>query len=184
MLHVCCAPCSTAVIERLAERFQLTLFFYNPNIHPLSEYAKRVEEIQRYARITKLPLLLGPDRQKQWVQIVKAQRWATERSQLRCQFCYTDRLQMTAEVARQRGNQWFTTTLSISPHKPFQLLQKIGQKAGEQTGVRFLAEDFKKQDGFKRSVCLAENHELYRQDYCGCVYSMLERRRQKPYNQK
>ena len=155
LLHSCCAPCSSYVLEYLSQYFQITVFYYNPNIYPESEYSKRIIEQQR----------------------LEDAREGGER----CMRCYELRLREAAELARDGGYEYFTTTLSISPMKNAQKLNEIGSRLAEEYGVKYLLSDFKKKNGYKRSVELSKEYGLYRQDYCGCVYSWNEaekRRRQ------
>lgn len=174
LLHSCCAPCSSAVLERLAARFTIWDFFYNPNISPEKEYRLRAEELRRLVR----EMELAPD-----VQVLEGayepERFAALAAGLedepeggrRCARCFALRLEESARQAAHLGADFFTTTLSISPHKDAQRLNAIGREMGERYGVPYLFSDFKKKDGFKRSIALSAQYGLYRQDYCGCVYS-------------
>lgn len=179
-LHSCCAPCSSAVLERLSEDFRIALFYYNPNIAPEEEFRHRAEEQKRLVR--QMPL--GPD-----VRVTEGEydpetfyarvrgHEADPEGGARCGICFELRLRRTAEFARSIGADYFTTTLSISPLKDAQRLNTIGTALAEEYGLRYLVSDFKKRDGYKRSCALAEEYGLYRQDFCGCVYSRLERER-------
>jgi hypothetical protein len=155
-LHTCCAPCSSAVLERLAENYNTVLFFYNPNIMPREEYEKRLTEQHRLAAILDAELIEG--------------EYDGAITSDCCEKCIAQRLFKTAELAKMRGFDYFTTTLSVSPHKDVKLINKLLTEAGELHGVTPICEDFKKKDGFKRSVELSKEYGLYRQNYCGCVF--------------
>lgn len=178
-LHSCCAPCSSYVLELLAAHFHITVFYYNPNIYPPEEYEERTKEVERL--IAELPvkypirLIKGeylPDTFYEAVRGHEADREGGER----CRICFTKRLREAARMAAEGGYDYFTTTLSISPLKNAAVLNEIGEQAGEEYGVRYLNSDFKKKNGYRRSVELSEQYHLYRQDYCGCVFSLRERR--------
>lgn len=181
-LHSCCAPCSSAVLERLNEDFQIALFYYNPNISPEEEFRHRVEEQKRLVR--EMPL--REDLTVTEGEYDPATFYARVRGHeddpeggARCGICFELRLRRTAEFARGIGADYFTTTLSISPLKDAQRLNAIGAALAEEYGVRYLSSDFKKKDGYRRSCALSEEYGLYRQDFCGCVYSRMERERAK-----
>ncbi len=179
-LHSCCAPCSSAVLERLNEDFQIALFYYNPNISPEAEFRHRVEEQKRLVR--ELPLredlsvTVGEYDPAAFYERVRGHEDDPEGG-ARCGICFELRLRRTAEFARNIGADYFTTTLSISPLKDAQRLNAIGAALAEECGVRYLFSDFKKKDGYRRSCALSEEYGLYRQDFCGCVYSRRERER-------
>lgn len=174
LLQVCCAPCSTAVLERLLDHFQVTLFFDNPNIYPEAEYERRKNEVKRLAdTVFDLPFQASAYDPKRFYQAVDHYAHLKEGS-ARCFSCYRLRLEETARVAKAKGFEYFGTTLSISPHKNARVLNYLGQKLAKTYGVKFLYSDFKKKGGFKRSLVLSETYGLYRQDYCGCVYSLAE----------
>jgi len=174
LLHACCAPDATVVLERLSLEYQITIFFYNPNIHPESEYSLRVEEMQRLATQLTVPLLPAQYDAETWFQLVQGFEKVPEGGR-RCEICFEMRLQKTAEIARQHQFDLFTTVLTVSPHKNAALINRIGIQIGREVGVPFLEANFKKKDGFKRSLELSREYQLYRQDYCGCIYSRLER---------
>lgn len=182
LLHSCCAPCSSAVLEYLSAHFSITVDYYNPNISPEAEYRKRVDEQRRL--IGELPaknpvtLQEGPYDPERFYRIAKGLEDCPEGGE-RCFRCYALRLEQAARAAKEGGFDWFTTTLTISPLKNAAKLNEIGQAMGEKYGVAFLPSDFKKKNGYKRSIELSREYELYRQDFCGCVYSRLERERQK-----
>ncbi|UCD92911.1 MAG: epoxyqueuosine reductase QueH [Methanobacteriota archaeon] len=170
MLHVCCAPCSTHVIEKLREDYDLTCYFYGPNIHPEEEYRRRLEEARDYCGSQGIAFVEGEYDASEWLEAVKGHEEDAEGGE-RCKICYEFRLKNTAEAARRLGFDPFTTTLTLSPHKKADVINEIGRQIGARTGIRFLEEDFKKMDGFKRSVQMSKDHGLYRQSYCGCEFS-------------
>ena len=177
LLHSCCAPCSSAVLERLAEDFRITVLYYNPNIAPQTEYENRIKEQERFvAQLpTRYPIsfLAGDYDTKRFYDAVKGMENLPEGGE-RCFVCYELRLRETARVAKEYGFDFFTTTLSISPLKKADKLNEIGGRLVEEYGVSYLFSDFKKKEGYKRSIELSAQYGLYRQDYCGCVYSMRE----------
>lgn len=182
LLHSCCAPCSSYVLEYLSRYFEITVFYYNPNIFPPEEYKKRVEE-QKHL-IGQLPsehpihFLEGRYLPEEFYAAVKGLEQIPEGGE-RCFACYELRLREAAALARELGTDYFTTTLSISPLKNAAKINEIGQRLEAEYGVKHLPSDFKKKNGYRRSVELSGNYGLYRQDYCGCVYSKIERERQK-----
>ncbi len=179
LLHACCGPCSSAVLEMLARYFQITLFYYNPNIAPEAEYQKRLGELERL--VAEMPLespvefLSCEYDGEAFAAIARGLEDAPEGGP-RCAKCFRLRLERTARAAAEGKFDFFTTTLTVSPLKNAPLLNAIGQAVGAEYGVRFLPSDFKKRDGYKRSIQLSREYGLYRQDYCGCVYSAAERR--------
>ena len=170
LLHICCAPDSTAVYERLAPDFQVTGFFHNPNIHPRSEYLRRLAEAEKVARRLDFPLIVPEYFPDGWRRLVRGLEQEPERGK-RCEVCFRMNLRATARKAQGLGFPFFTTTLSLSPHKDFQKILEIGQAAADEFGVPFIGVNFKKRDGFKRSLELSRDLGLYRQAYCGCLYS-------------
>ncbi len=174
LLHACCAPCSSYVLEYLNEYFDITVFFYNPNITDSAEYNKRAAEIKRL--INELPhkneikLLYGKYDPESFLLISKGLEALPEGGE-RCFKCYRLRLSEAAVAAKKGGFDFFTTTLSISPHKNAQALNEIGAKLADEFGVRYLFSDFKKKNGYKRSCELSAEYNLYRQNYCGCIFS-------------
>lgn len=180
LLHSCCAPCSSYVLEYLSQYFKITVFYYNPNIYPREEYDKRVAELQRL--IAQMPMKNpvtfvehGYD-EGEFFQAVKGFENIPEGGE-RCFRCYRLRLERTAQLAKELGVDYFTTTLSISPYKNAQKLNEISEKLGEIYDVKALPADFKKREGYKRSIQLSSEYGLYRQDYCGCIFSKRERER-------
>ncbi len=177
LLHSCCAPCSSYVLEYLSQYFKITDFFYNPNIDPESEYTKRIVELQRLidAMPMKHPVsfLAGPYDRDKFYAMAKGLEKVKEGGE-RCFRCYELRLREAARLAAEGGYDYFTTTLSISPHKNAAKLNEIGNRLGEEYGVAYLPSDFKKKNGFKRSIELSAKYNLYRQNYCGCIFSKME----------
>ena len=197
LLHACCAPCSSYCLEYLREYFDVTVFFYNPNITEDAEYHKRVEEEKRLiaeynrqvdsgefgdmnstAAAKKIEIIEGEYRPADFLEIAKGLEDCPEGGE-RCRKCFELRLRETARVAAERGFDLMTTTLTISPLKNAQVLNEVGQQAASEFGVEFLPSDFKKKNGYKRSIELSHMYGLYRQDYCGCAFSKAERERQK-----
>lgn len=176
LLHSCCGPCSTAVIERLSEHFDLTIYYYNPCIEPEAEYTHRLSEQQRLLALLpgKIQLLPCPYDHAAFSSFAQAMADAPEGGE-RCLACFALRLGETARAAKEHGFEYFTTTLSVSPHKNAENLNRIGKAAGEKYGVNYLMADFKKKNGYLRSLQLSREYDLYRQDYCGCLYSREER---------
>lgn len=172
LLHSCCGPCSSAVIERLAEHFRLTLYYYNPNIEPEAEYRRRLAEQERLLTLLPGGLSLLPCEYDHDAFSAFAQAMAGEpEGGKRCLSCFALRLGQTARAAKENGFEYFTTTLSVSPHKNAETLNAIGEGIARQLGVRYLTADFKKKNGYLRSLQLSKAFDLYRQDYCGCLYS-------------
>ncbi len=178
LLHSCCAPCSTAVLTCLTNHFSVTVYYYNPNIYPDAEYEKRAEEQRKL--IEKLPskhpvkFILGEFEKDKFYEAVRGLEDSGEGG-ARCKECFTLRLTKTAELAKNMGFDYFTTTLSVSPLKNAQLLNALGEEIGQKYGISYLPSDFKKKDGYKKSVELSREYGLYRQDYCGCLFSRNER---------
>lgn len=180
LLHVCCAPCSSYVLEYLSKFFNITLFFYNSNISPKEEFDKRVIELERF--IQKFPLEnpvtieIGAYQPEEFYSMARGLEQEPEGGK-RCYYCYEQRLERTAEKCSREGYDYFTTTLSISPYKNVKWLNEIGERLAKQYGVNYLVSDFKKKNGYKRSIELSREYHLYRQDYCGCIFSKTERDR-------
>ena len=174
LLHVCCAPCSTACLEKLSEAFRVTCFYYNPNIEPEAEFDRRFMELERLVALMPLPetpaLEKGAYEHERFVELARGLEALPEGGE-RCGRCYRLRLEATARAARENGFPYFTTTLSVSPYKNAEKLNTIGAELAEAYGLRYLFSDFKKHDGYLRSIRLSAEYGLYRQDYCGCVYS-------------
>ena len=180
LLHSCCAPCSSYVLEYLNSYFRITVYYYNPNITEKAEYDKRIQEVRRLIGemgLTDVDVLEGEHDPKAF--FAMAAKWPGEKEGgLRCYDCYKMRLMDTAEVAAKNGYDYFTTTLSISPHKNAKWLNELSEEASALYGVKTLPADFKKRNGYKRSIELSAEYDLYRQDYCGCIFSKKEREQQ------
>ena len=178
LIHSCCAPCSSYVIEYLSQYFKITIFYYNPNIYPKEEYLKRVEEQKRL--ISQLPtknpvdFIEGRYDDTEFYNAIKGLEHIREGGE-RCFACYRLRLEETARLAKELDFDWFTTTLSISPYKNAPKLNEIATELAEIYQVKNLPADFKKKEGYKRSIQLSAQYNLYRQDYCGCVFSQQEK---------
>ncbi len=173
LLHVCCAPCAGACLERLRPDYQVTLFFYNPNIHPVAEYRARAEEVRRWAAQEGVTLIKPDYDAPRWFELVKGHETDPEKGP-RCAICFRMRLTETARVAVEGAFELFATTLTISPHKVTNMVFRAGQAAAKEHGIKFLAQDFKKQGGFQRSLEISRQYGFYRQDYCGCIFSRRE----------
>ena len=178
MLHSCCAPCSSYVLEYLSEFFEITVFYYNPNIYPSEEFFKREEEQQNFIQKlqTKNPIkfIKGEFEDDKFYAAVKGMEKEKEGG-IRCRECFRLRLKKTAALAKEMGFDYFTTTLSISPHKNSAVLNEVGEEVAREYGIKYLFSDFKKKGGYKRSCELSAEYGMYRQDYCGCVFSARER---------
>lgn len=179
LLHACCAPCSSYVLEYLNHYFNITLYYYNPNISPEKEYLLRLEELKGF--LSKAPFAEGVKLEEaeyepqRFFEIAKGMEQEKEGGE-RCKKCYRLRLDKTADFAKKNGFDYFTTTLSISPYKNAGWLNLIGEELAEKYGVDYLFSDFKRKNGYKRSIELSWEYGLYRQDYCGCVYSEAQAR--------
>ena len=174
LLHACCAPCSSAVLERLGNYFHITIFFYNPNITEEVEYNKRLDEIKKFIKKFKIKypinIIEGNYEPKKFFDIAKDLENEKERGK-RCYKCYNLRLEETAKIASNLNFDYFTTTLSLSPHKNSAWINEIGENLDKLYQANYLYSDFKKKNGYKRSIELSKEYNLYRQDYCGCIYS-------------
>jgi len=171
LLHVCCAPCSTHVINELKKDYNLTLYFYNPNIHKEDEYKKRLNEVKKIALKLKLPLITGKYNISKWFEATKGQEKEKEGGK-RCSTCFYLRLAEAAKAAKKNNFHSFTTTLTVSPYKNSKIINLIGKRLKEKYNVNYLDSNFKKQDGYKKSIELSKKYKLYRQSYCGCLYSI------------
>jgi len=170
LLHICCAGCGVYVSQVLNQEYDLSLFYYNPNIYPYSEYLKREEEVKKLCNLFNLKLIISDYNHEEWLLKIKGLEKERERG-ARCMVCYYDRINKTALYARDHNFDIFTTTLSVSPHKSAQSILRIGKNLAEKYGLEFLAQDFKKKDGFKKASALSKELGLYRQNYCGCEFS-------------
>ena len=182
LLHSCCAPCSSYVLEYLSAFFEITVFYYNPNIYPEAEYQTRVKEQERLIGemdpVHPISFAAGPYEPERFYEASRGHEKDPEGGE-RCMACYRLRLEEAAKAAREGGFDYFTTTLSISPLKNAEKLNAIGEEVGRIFQVEHLPSDFKKKNGYKRSVELSGEHGLYRQDYCGCVFSQEESRQRR-----
>ncbi|NLO09065.1 MAG: epoxyqueuosine reductase QueH [Clostridiales bacterium] len=174
LIHSCCAPCSSYVLEYLSDYFAITVYYYNPNIYPEGEYTRRFKEQEDLVKSMSLknPVLFvgGKYEPKKYYEQIKGHENDYEGGD-RCSICYRMRLEEAAKVASEGGYEFFTTTLTISPHKNASKLNEIGEELASIYGVLFLPSDFKKRNGYKRSIELSNEYGLYRQDYCGCIFS-------------
>ena len=182
LLHACCAPCSSACLERLSNFFKITIIYYNPNITEEKEYLKRLEELRNFIQKIKVkyPINIIDTRYdpKEFFEISKGLEKEKERGK-RCYKCYELRLEETAKVAKENNFDFFATTLTLSPYKKTDWLNEIGENLSNKYQTSYLYSDFKKKNGYKRSIELSKEYNLYRQDYCGCIYSKLEREEEK-----
>ena len=174
LLHVCCAPCSSYVLDYLSNYFDITVLYYNPNISPYDEYKKRVEEQIRFINELntkyKVDFIEGDYEHEGFLSVTEGLENELEGGK-RCFVCYNQRLEKTALMARENNFDYFCTTLTVSPYKNSQKLNEIGKSLEEKYGVKYLLSDFKKNDGYKKSIELSKEYNLYRQDYCGCKFS-------------
>ena len=174
LLHICCAPCAVYVFEKLNREFDVTGFFYNPNIHPREEYEFRKAEISKISRRHHWKTLYGKYDMNDWFQCIKGHEKQPERGS-RCPICFRMRLKKTFDQARKDGHDIVATTLSISPYKVTRQINNEGIRLSREFGIEFLAENFKKQDGFNICRKMAHEQGIKHQDYCGCVYSRVEK---------
>ncbi len=176
LLHSCCAPCSSYTLEYLTKYFNVTIFYYNPNISPESEYRIRLDEQQRFINYIewdhKVNLVEGEYIPEDFYNIAKGLEDVPEGGQ-RCYKCYIQRMEKAAIYAKENGYDYFTTTLSISPHKNATWINEIGEQLSNNHNINYLYADFKKKNGYKRSIELSKEYNLYRQEYCGCIYSKV-----------
>ncbi len=174
LIHSCCAPCSSYVIEYLSNYFEITILYYNPNIYPYSEYDKRVMEQEKFIKEfnTKYKVSFVPCEYNYSDYTSKIKGYENDfEGGTRCLLCYTLRMEYAARYGKEHNFDYFTTTLTISPHKNSKKINEIGAKLEEEYKIKYLYSDFKKKNGYKRSCELSSIYGLYRQDYCGCVYS-------------
>lgn len=176
LLHSCCAPCSSAVLERISKYFSITILFYNPNITDYEEYLKRKEELKRLIKDVNYQIeIMDCDYDKEKFIEMALGLENKKEGDIRCYKCYKLRLEKTAMLAKENNFDYFTTTLSISPYKNSKWLNEIGEELANKYNINYLYADFKKKNGYKRSIELSNIYHLYRQDYCGCIYSKVER---------
>ena len=174
LLHACCAPCSSAVLERIGNFFEISILYYNPNITEKEEYEKRIVEIKKLISMIhpkyKVSLIEGDYNPEKFFEMAKGLEKEPERGK-RCYKCYEMRLEETAKIAEKLGFNHFATTLTLSPHKNNNWINEIGEELTKKYNTKYLYSDFKKKNGYKRSIELSKEYNLYRQDYCGCIYS-------------
>ena len=172
LLHSCCSPCACYPIQELINQgFQITLFYYNPNIQPEDEYRARLNELKKYfKKLPEVRLIEGEYEDKKWFELVKGLENEPERGK-RCDVCYAIRLRKTADLARAKNFDYFGSTLSISPYKKADKISQLGNALAKEFGVKFFGQDWKKMGGFKRACQISKQENFYRQDYCGCTFS-------------
>lgn len=170
LVHACCATCAGYVLDKLAAGFEPVLYYYNPNIHPLEEYLLRKNELEQYAAKKNIPFIEAEYEPQAWLDFIQGLESEPEKG-LRCEQCFKFRLEMTASYAKEHAFELFTTTLTISPHKNSRTIMDVGKEIAKQKELIFLEENFKKQDGFKKTMEIAKRENFYRQKYCGCSFS-------------
>ena len=187
LIHSCCAPCSSYCLEYLSNYFDITVLYYNPNIFPKDEYMYRIEEQKRLIEAmtfkNEVKFIATDYTPNDFYDSIRGLEEEPEGGD-RCTVCFRVRLEYAAKLAKSLGFDYFVTTLSISPMKNSKLLNAIGLELEEKYGIKYLISDFKKRDGYRKSVELSKEYELYRQDYCGCVYSKNERNKKTVANNK
>lgn len=186
LLHTCCAPCSCLPVADLSNDYNLTQFFYNPNIQPIIEYNLRKNELIDFNikyKNTKLVIKESTADFQSWIENIRPYRYYGEKSK-RCQHCFYLRLDKTFEYAQQNNFEFVTTTLTISPHKNSDIINSIGLELTKKYNIEFLARSFKENNGYKKSCEISKSYNLYRQNYCGCIYSKLERDKSTVFSRK
>lgn len=171
LLHTCCAPCSTHCVAELVGKYDVVMYFYNPNVHPYGEYVKRLENAQKVGAEMGVDVEEGEYDADGWLEQISGFEEEPEGGK-RCLICFSMRLQETARHAKEKGFDCFTTTLTISPHKDSAVVNRIGEDLAQRFGVEWVHSDFKKKDGFRKSTEMSKEMGLYRQRYCGCFYSV------------
>lgn len=171
LLHCCCAPCATAVTERVIRTLKPVLYFYNPNIYPEAEYLKRLRELEKLARHFSLELIAEPYDEGEFLSVIRGLETEREGG-ARCPVCFRVRLEKTAERAKREGLAAFCTTLTVSPHKNAAIVNSVGEEISAASGVKWIPSDFKKRNGYLRSCQMCRELNIYRQNYCGCRFSM------------
>lgn len=181
LLHSCCAPCSSYVLEYLSKYFRITIFYYNPNIYPDEEFEKRAEEqkkfVEQFPATNPIKVIIGEYDKTRFYEVTKGLEHEKEGGE-RCFACYRLRLEETAKLAKELGFEYFTTTLSISPLKKSEKLNEIGEEIGRIYNLKHLPSDFKKRGGYLRSTEISKEYGMYRQNYCGCIFSVRSNREQ------
>lgn len=177
LLHSCCGPCSTTCISFLTDYFDITVLYYNPNIEPLDEYLKRKNEqikfINSFKAVNKLDFMDCDYDNEEFLKCAEGYENDNE-GQTRCHKCYHLRMSKTAQVAKDNNYDYFATTLTVSPYKDSQVINKMGEDISKEIGIEYLYSDFKKHDGYKKSIEMSKEYNLYRQNYCGCHFSRKE----------
>lgn len=176
LVHACCAPDALGSYESFCSDFLPVFFFFNPNIHPEEEYKKRLEEMNKVGELMQVDVIEGEYLPDKWFYNVRAFKEEREGS-LRCNICFAVRLYETAKKAKELGIKYFSTTLTISPKKNVEVINRIGRMIGKRMGVEFVEKILRKKGGFEKSVLLSRKYNLYRQDYCGCIFSLEEKRK-------
>jgi len=172
LLHDCCAPCGAEVIENLKNNgHEVAVYFYNPNIFPAEEYDLRLTEMKRYAKKLNVPLIIGRYEHDEWLAAIEGLENEPEGG-ARCEKCFQKRLAEVAQKASEEGFEAFATTLTISPHKPATLINKIGKEFADFYGLKFIDTIWRKNDGYKRSCEISKKEDFHRQSYCGCEFSL------------
>lgn len=174
LLHACCANCLMYPYQALKDDFAIDVFFYNPNIHPYSEYKKRLYEVEKVCKAKEIPLTVGPYEDDEWFKLTDRLKHEPEGGK-RCSVCFEIRLEKTAGTATEKGIGIVSTTLTVSPHKNSRVISQIGRKVSGHRKIEYMDRDFKKKDGYKKTLVLSEKMNIYRQNYCGCIYSLRQR---------
>lgn len=174
LLHSCCGPCSSGVLETLQKSYDITVYYYNPNIYPLEEYQKRADAQRRYLEEIGVSCIIEDYNPEEYENVIKGLEKEPEGGK-RCLKCFELRLEKTAKYAKEKGYDIFTTTLSISPHKDYIAINNIGNEISKKYDVKFLEANFKKNDGYLKSIQNSKKYGIYRQDYCGCKYSIWKK---------
>ena len=174
LLHICCANCATVPIELLQDQFEVSLFWYNPNVYPQEEYQRRLKDAEKLIEIYRVNLIKGAYDSEQWFDLVKGLEKEPEGGK-RCRTCFQMRLEKAAQFAKNQGFNDLATTLTMGPQKRAKAINNIGKGLAEKYNLKFFSTDFKKRNGFKKSIDLSKNHNFYRQNYCGCVYSLTNK---------
>ena len=171
LLHTCCAPCSTHCVSELMKDYDVTMYFYNPNIHPFGEFERRLENARIVGKELGVPVVEAEYEPEDWLELIKGFEEEPEGGR-RCKICFSMRLKETARYAKENGFNTFTTTMTISPHKDAALINSLGEGWSKKYKIAWVHSDFKKKDGFKKSGEMSKKMGLYRQNYCGCFYSV------------
>ncbi len=171
LLHTCCAPCSTHSVKELQDQYDVTMYFYNPNIHPYGEYVRRLDGAEKVKQELSVPLEEGAYDVEWWLEMIQGFENEPEGGR-RCDICYSVRLKQAAKYAKENGFDLFTTTMTLSEHKDAAKINSIGERFAKKFGISWVHSDFKKRDGFLNSTRMSKEMGLYRQSYCGCFYSV------------